>query len=339
MNSIQKTFRTMAMIFGLMAALPAFGMENNTYPCDNCEQQKEKLNVLNRCCEQGIYSQHILCQECEDFIEDNWKEPIVSEIWWDCKHCSYFHHEKNKACTIQGKGSMDDTIRQATWIKANYPNRVLEDVTPETTLPQGPVNKNSSSSVTGTEEATYPCDNCHQEKSLLNKYNVWDNNTECLHIICQECDNALESWKKPTNKKALPDCQHCHYFYDQKNKKCWKTTQRNSHGSTSSTKLRASYFQKQHPIRILPDATLIQNPDNPAHIPAPLDPDTPPIPTTSITDNNNKLKWLGITCAAGVIFYGVYKAYHWWKGEEAQEKYTDEQEDQQKEEAQPAEQV
>lgn len=182
---------------------------------------------------------------------------------------------------------------------------------------------------------TYPCDNCHEGKALLNRYSICnDDGKQCLHILCKECNDTISSWKKPTDDKALSHCKLCYYFYKQHKKQCWKPTNNKRFSDCSSTNGRASYFRQQYPNRVLPDiadaAMLPQEPapQNPGQ-PAPQNPDNPgqpgqdPMPPINNFVNNNKLKWLGLTCVAGVVCYGAYKAYIWWKGEDAQEKDAD----------------
>jgi len=127
-----------------MATLPAFGMENNTYPCDNCQEEKSTLDGMNKYYATTAYHAtvkciHILCEGCHEQIYNSASKD--DKIWWDCTYCSYLYKHKNKQCwqltpkdswfgTKSGGFTAQNTT--ASTIKRIYPDRILLDVTDET---------------------------------------------------------------------------------------------------------------------------------------------------------------------------------------------------------------
>jgi len=315
-----KKLYTLLCAISLITALPTFGMESTTASsttnqstsrCDCCTKNInhrnpiEKEHVLNKL--EGACS-YIVCDACQQEIT-KYKNRItigdilnmdeaISKLYDDCSTCFYFSR-------------MDIDLK---W-----------------------------------KPITYPCDNCQQEKTLLDKVSIRDEGKHCLHFLCKECNNVISTWKKPTNVKVISNCNHCSYFYNQHKKQCWQPTDHRACSNQSATNGRASGIKKQYPIRILPDITdeiaqpnnpSLQNPIQPAqHGPAHQNPNNPPMPGNPPIPGNfvidNKIKWLGAAGIAVVACYGVYK---WWKGEEAQEKDIDDEQDWEKKE-QTAEQV
>ncbi len=158
---------------------------------------------------------------------------------------------------------------------------------------------------------TYPCDNCHEEKAVLC---VLDK-TRCHHILCNVCNNEIMDWDKPAVDKIWWDCNHCSYFYHEKNKLCTQT-EKNYYGFYNSGTKEAKSLKNQYPTRILPDVTDASIfPENPfQQEPIRQNPDN----TDFVV--SNKIKWFGAASIAIIACYGVYK---WWTGEDAQEKDTD----------------
>jgi len=180
---------------------------------------------------------------------------------------------------------------------------------------------------------TYPCDNCHQEKIVLNRrtnYNLKTSaNYECLHVLCNECNGDIWELQRPQEDKVWWGCPYCSYFFNQQNKQCWLPKNPNAVEAINDARsIGAARFKSQYPNRVLPDITdatlfprhprdpqnINQHPQNPAH----QNPNNPLIPGNFVIDNN--IKWLGIAGVTSVVCYAAYKTYTWWKDEDKQEK-------------------
>jgi len=216
-----KKIYAILFIFSLIASLPAFGMKKDTFPCDDCQHPQEKLNVLNWV-NQDIYCRHILCNKCDNNIETSWEEPAVNEIWWNCKHCSYFYHEKNKLCLREDKLGSDEGAHEANVIKANYPNRIIPDVTPKTIVPQ-PVDKPTflPTEDTKIKQSTNRCDCCTKNIDNSNPIQTdhWLNKLEgtCSYLLCDFCQSEItktvdESNLDENTQKLYGNCKTCTYF-------------------------------------------------------------------------------------------------------------------------------
>lgn len=123
-----------------MTALPAFGMEESTYPCDFCQEEKTKLDWWDHKYV-GVECTHIYCEECSKKII-SLEFPIQDKIWWNCFYCSYLYAQKNKQCwkitEYNGGRSGSADYACAQDIRKRYPNRILLDITNATPFPLHP---------------------------------------------------------------------------------------------------------------------------------------------------------------------------------------------------------
>jgi len=178
---------------------------------------------------------------------------------------------------------------------------------------------------------TYPCENCHQEKTkLIYRDKRKTGGVECNHVFCQECQNIMKSWQEPTDDKVWWNCKYCSYFYHQKAKQCWQITEHEGFKSFKSP-IHATTIQKMYPDKVVLNITektqfprhprdhqKVNQPNQDGQNPAQQNPNEP----TQLTNRfviNNKIQWLGIAGIAGFVCYGAYKAYTWWKSEEKKE--------------------
>jgi hypothetical protein len=110
------------------------GMENlDTYPCDNCLAQKTTL-VKCEMARDGVKCLHILCKECENSIFLI-KKSTDDRLW--CHYCSYFCNQYKKQCWQTADPDWILTLKsdiRASFLKKNYPNRVLPNIS-EVTAP------------------------------------------------------------------------------------------------------------------------------------------------------------------------------------------------------------
>jgi hypothetical protein len=173
---------------------------------------------------------------------------------------------------------------------------------------------------------TYPCDVCQKEKTVLNERTkallTLNSTYECLHILCKECNNTLYDWPRPQENKVWWGCPYCSYFYNERNKQCWRLKNRND-VILDSTGIGAKRFKELYPNRVIPDitdATLFprhpRDPHNNNQGHNPNNPDNPPINNLVI---DKKIQWLGAAGIGLLVCYGAYKAYHWWNGEDKKE--------------------
>lgn len=184
-------------------------------------------------------------------------------------------------------------------------------------------------------EATYPCDSCQEEKTELTRIAFTSKTKNCDHIICQKCYNEIDKSQNGPIDILASTCACCPYMQRVKNKQCWQMKKSFYIGVEYNTAVSAEFFKTEYPNRVLPsviDATTQSS--NPSienstqlHSDNPPMPGNPPI-TTAFTINN-KIKWLGAAGIAVIACYGIYK---WWKGEQAQEKNVDDEQDWEKEE-------
>ena len=130
-----------------MTLLPAFGMED-TYPCDNCQEEKKILSYAesNR---DGIACLHIFCEECKNTIDTRWRKPSEGKVWWPCDYCSYFCNEHQKQCwrISEEKGFVlkiqSASGQSAKRFKREHSDRILPEITDETLFRPNPSTDNT----------------------------------------------------------------------------------------------------------------------------------------------------------------------------------------------------
>ena len=125
--------------------------------------------------------------------------------------------------------------------------------------------------MTCMEKNIYPCDFCREKKSLLNYKKIKRDGIACLHILCEECQGAIngclnKGWQKPADDKVWWNCDYCSYFCNLEKKQCWQISEKEEYSLTGATRLRATHFNEEYPNRTLPgitDTTLFH--PNPEH--------------------------------------------------------------------------